>query len=71
MYGSTSVRCIWIVHALMPNRTYANGSPGVAPLITLRIVAVNPAAVVAATIILMQVGNFILLRSYSYTFFTR
>ena len=48
MYGSTSIRCIWIVHALMPNRTYVNGSPGVAPSITPRIVAVNP-AVVAAT----------------------
>ena len=46
MYSSTSVR--WIVYTLLPNRTYES-SLGVAPLITLRIVVINPTAVVAAT----------------------
>ena len=56
MYSSTSVR--WIVHTLMPNRTYEwQPESGTSPLISPRIVAVNPAAVVTATNFNLDVGR--------------
>ena len=55
MCGSTSVR--WIVHTLMPNRTYERQLLGVAPLITLHIVAINLAEIVATTNFSLDAGT--------------
>ena len=70
MYSSTSVR--WIVHTLMPNRTYEwQPESGTSPLISPRIVAVNPAAVVAATNFNLDVGRYFHCVTYNHTFYTR
>ena len=47
MYGSISVR--WVVYTLKCLTDLTNSSLGVVPSITLHIVAINPAAIVATT----------------------
>ena len=69
MYGSTSVR--WIVHTITLKRTYERQSvEWRLRLLCILYPSILHAAVVAVLIlILMQVGNFIVLRSH--VFFTR
>ena len=70
MYSSTSVR--WIVHTLMPNRTYEwQPESGTSPLISPHIVAVNPVAVVAATNFNLDVGRYFHCVTYNHTFCMR